>query len=64
MNLSRMRTSELYRLLEDANLTEDEEEIYWMLAKGKSRLQISDQMNTSTATVDRRIRSMRRKLNM
>ena len=64
MNLSRYKTSDLQKIKEDANLTEDEEMIYNMLSKGKSIIQIADKMNLYTRTIDRRIRSMKEKLNM
>lgn len=64
MNLSRYKTSDLQKIKEDANLTEDEEMIYNMLSKGKSIIQIADKMNLSTRTIDRRIRDMKEKLNM
>lgn len=64
MNLSRYKTSDLQKIKEDANLTEDEEMIYNMLSKGKSIIQIADKMNLSTRTIDRRIRNMKEKLNM
>ena len=64
MNLSRYKTSDLQKIKEDANLTEDEEIIYNMLSKGKSIIQIADKMNLSTRTIDRRIRNMKEKLNM
>lgn len=64
MNLSRYKTSDLQKIKEDANLTEDEEMIYYMLSKGKSIIQIADKMNLSTRTIDRRIRNMKEKLNM
>ena len=64
MNLSRYNTSDLQKIKEDANLTEDEEMIYNMLSKGKSIIQIADKMNLSTRTIDRRIRNMKEKLNM
>ena len=64
MNLSRYKTSDLQKIKEDANLTEEEEMIYYMLSKGKSIIQIADKMNLSTRTIDRRIRDMKEKLNM
>lgn len=64
MNLSRYKLSDLQKMKEDANLTEDEEMIYYMLSKGKSIIQIADKMNLSTRTIDRRIRDMKEKLNM
>ena len=64
MNLSRYKTSDLQKIKEDANLTEEEEMIYYMLSKGKSIIQIADKMNLSTRTIDRRIRNMKEKLNM
>ena len=59
MNLSRYKTSDLQKIKEDANLTEDEEMIYYMLSKGKSIIQIADKMNLSTATVSRRIKKIK-----
>ena len=59
MNLSRYKTSDLQKIKEDDNLTEDEEMIYNMLSKGKSIIKIADKMNLSTRTIDRRIRNMK-----
>ena len=64
MNLSRYKTSELERMASDANLTQDEEMIYKMLSKGKSRVQIADKMNISVPTVDRRIRDIKLKIDI
>ena len=58
MNLSRYKTSDLQKIKEDANLTEDEGMIYNMLSKGKSIIQIADKMNLSTRTIDSLIRNM------
>lgn len=64
MNLSRYKKSELDKMVSDIILTEDEELVYEMLLKGKSRVQIADKMNVSVPTVDRRIKGIKSKLNM
>lgn len=64
MNLSKLNKSQLEELRMDANFTEEEDLIYQMLSKGKSRVQIADKMNVSVPTVDRRIKDIRSKLNM
>lgn len=64
MNLSKLNKSQLEELRMDANFTEEEDLIYHLLSKGKSRVQIADKMNISVPTVDRRIKDIRSKLNM
>lgn len=63
MNLSRMTTLEATTLKDALNLTEDEELIYAMLCKGKSRIQIADRLNISLRTTDRRINDIKLKMN-
>lgn len=62
MQLYRLSKPELDKLRENANLTDDEEIIYNMLAKGKSIVQIADKLNLSTRTIDRRIRNIKNKI--
>lgn len=64
MNLSKYKVSELEERRKEYIFTEDEEMVYGMLLKGKSRIQIADKMNVSVPTVDRRIRNIRAKLNI
>lgn len=63
MNLSflSMEQSEEYK--RKMNLTEDEEQIFNMLTKNYSVVKIAGVMQMSTRTVDRRIKSIREKMN-
>lgn len=64
MNLSRYKVSDLENRRKDCYFTDDEEMIYEMLLKGKSRVQMADKMSISVSTVDRRIKDIKSKLNM
>lgn len=44
------------------NFTDDERAVFDLRVRGKSRVEIADRLNMSTATVDRRIRSIKRKI--
>ena len=44
------------------NLTDEEEIVFTMLARRKSRIEIAEALKTSLATVDRRIRNIRSKM--
>ena len=63
MNLSFLskEQSEEYKI--KMNLTEDEEQIFDMLTKNYSVVKIAGVMQMSTRTVDRRIKSIREKIN-
>lgn len=63
MKISKMVLSELDHIRQNANLTEDETQVFEYLAQGKSIVQISDLMCVSTATVSRRIHDIKSKLN-
>lgn len=62
MNLSKYTKPKLdeWRLL--LNLTDEEEIVFTMLARRKSRIEIAETLKTSLATVDRRIRCIRNKM--
>lgn len=62
MKLSKLTKPELEEILENANLTEDEEYVFQMLSKGKSLEQIAFEHAISTATVSRRIESIKNKI--
>ena len=62
MKLSKLTKPELEDILENANLTEDEEYVFKMLSKGKSLEQIAFEHAISTATVSRRIESIKKKI--
>ena len=51
--LSSRTKPELNKMLEDLNLTPNEEEIYWLLAKGHSNVMICEEYGASQGTVAR-----------
>lgn len=62
MRFSKLTKPELDYLLENANFTEEEEKIFRMLSKGKSRSQVWLEISVSDSTIDRRIRDIKSKI--
>ena len=62
MKLSKLTKPELEEIYRNANFTEEEEKIFWMLAGGKSLEQISAKTFLPIATVNRRVRSIKDKI--
>lgn len=62
MKLSKLTKPELEEIYRNANFTEEEEKIFWMLAGGKSLEQISAKNFLPIATVNRRVRSIKDKI--
>lgn len=62
MNLSKYSMPKLEEWKCQLNLTEDEEQVFDMLAKGKTVKEMSYYTCLSTRTIDNRIASIRRKL--
>ena len=60
--LSSLTKPELEELKELLNLTEDEEEVFNCLAKGKSKVSISSKCNVSVGTVSNRISAIQKKI--
>ena len=60
--LSSLTKPELEELKDLLNLTDDEEEIYKRLSKGRSKTQISSECLVSVSTVDNRIKDINFKL--
>lgn len=60
--LSKLPKCELDKLKENANLTEDEREIFELVSRGKLISEIAYSMNVCTSTVDRKIRNINRKM--
>lgn len=60
--LSKMTRPELEKILENANFTEDEENVFWLLARGKTITEISQLENVSERTVNRKINGIRLKV--
>lgn len=62
MKLSKLTRPELDEILRNANFTEEEEKVFWLLARGKSLEQISAKTFLPIATVNRRVRSIKDKI--
>lgn len=62
MRFSKLTKPELDYLLENANFTEEEEKIFRVLSKGKSRSQVGLEISVSDSTIDRRIRDIKSKI--
>lgn len=60
--LSSLTKPELERISENANFTTDEKIIFLMLAKNKSIVQISQEINVCTRTVNRKIGTIKEKI--
>ena len=60
--LSSLTKPELEELKELLNLTEDEEEVFKNLSKGRSNIQTSNICMVSVSTVDKRIKTISAKL--
>lgn len=63
MNLSFLSKEQSEEYKSKMNLTEDEEKIFDMLTKNYSVVKMASVMQMSTRTVDRRIKSIREKIN-
>lgn len=62
MDLSKYAKPKLEEWRKGLNLTEEEEQIFILLTKGKSRQIIAGRMKLSMRTVDRRIAAIRKKM--
>lgn len=66
MSLIRYLTSltkpELERLTNECNFSDDEQEVFDMLSRNKSTLEISFKLGLSKRTTDRRIENIKRKV--
>ena len=62
MKLSKLTKPELEEIFRNANFTEEEEKIFWMIAGGNSLEQISAKTFLPIATVNRRVRSIKDKI--
>lgn len=64
MNLSYLSKEQSNNYKNQMNLTEDEEQIFDMLAKNYSIVKIAGIMQMSTRTVDRRIKNIKLKMSV
>ena len=62
MYLTSLTKPELEGIKNELNLTEDEEEVFKGLSKGRSRTRIADDCLVSTSTVDNRIKAINKKI--
>ena len=60
--LSSLTKPELEEIKELLNLTDDEQEVFIHLSKGRSKTAIADRCMVSTSTIDNRIRNINTKL--
>lgn len=63
MLLTSLTKPELEELRERLNLTEDEENIYNLLSRGRSNTYICDKCVLSSSTLDRKIKKIKAKIN-
>lgn len=63
MKLSALTKPELEVLRDNCNFTDDELRIFNLLSSGKSIVFISEKMQYSTATINRKIRGIHDKIN-
>lgn len=63
MKLSKLTKPELEEILENANLTEDEQIVFDLLSKGKTITEISLEISVCERTVNRRIKKIKNKIN-
>ena len=62
MKLSKLTKPELEEVTKNANLTDDEMDIFLMLSRGKGIKEIAFKQSVSTSTVSRRIESIKKKI--
>ena len=63
MKLSKLTKPELEAIIENANFTEQEEEIFSLLARGLISKEIAIKLCISSRTVERRIFDIKKKIN-
>lgn len=63
MKLSKLTKPELERISNNANFTEEEIEVFELLAKGKTITEIAQQISVCNRTVNRRINKIMSKIN-
>ena len=61
MKFSRLTKPEIEGILTNANLTEDEEQIFKLLCRGITQKEVSYKMNISVSTVERYVKEIKRK---
>lgn len=62
MKFSKLTKPELEEIIENANFTDEENEIFIFLSSGKSLEEISQTLSTSKATLSRRVKDIKIKI--
>ncbi len=63
MKLSKLTKPELEHIINNANFTEEEFEVFKLLTKGKTITEIAQQVSVCNRTVNRRISKIMSKIN-
>lgn len=63
MKLSKLTKPELERISSNANFTDEEYEVFKLLAKGKTITEIAQQVSVCNRTVNRRVNKIMSKIN-
>ena len=62
MKLSKLTKPELERISNNANFTEEEQKIFWLISQGKNLQEIACRLSLSKSTVSRRLRDIQDKI--
>nr|DAM18494.1 MAG TPA: response regulator [Bacteriophage sp.] len=62
MKLSKLTKPELDEIINNANFTEEEIEVFKLLARGKTITEIAQQVSVCNRTVNRRIKKIKSKI--
>lgn len=62
MKLSKLTKPELDEIINNANFTEEESEVFKLLARGKTITEIAQQVSVCNRTVNRRIKKIKSKI--
>lgn len=63
MKLSKLTKPELEQIVENANFTDEEFEVFKLLTKGKTITEIAQQVSVCNRTVNRRVNKIMSKIN-
>ena len=62
MKLSKLTKPELERISNNANFTEEEQKIFWLISQGKNLQEIACRLSLSKSTVSRRLKDIQDKI--
>ena len=64
MKLSKLTKPELERISNNANFTEEEQKIFWLISQGKNLQEIACRLSLSKSTVSRRLKDIQDKIDL